>query len=41
VTVSARSLKQGGVEVKRRSEAERRIVLLDDFMDFVFENIWG
>jgi prolyl-tRNA synthetase len=41
VTVSTRSLKEGGVEVKRRSEAERQVIPLADFMDFVFEEIWG
>ncbi|MBN1221315.1 MAG: proline--tRNA ligase [Anaerolineae bacterium] len=40
-TVSARSLQQGGVEVKRRCEPEKKIIPLDDFMDFVFEEIWG
>jgi prolyl-tRNA synthetase len=41
VTVSARSLKKGGVEVKRRSDTEKKIISLGDFMDFVFEEIWG
>jgi prolyl-tRNA synthetase len=41
VTVSARSLKEGGVEVKRRSDTEKKIIPLDDFMDFVFEEVWG
>ncbi|MBN1992721.1 MAG: proline--tRNA ligase [Anaerolineae bacterium] len=40
-TVSARSLQQGGVEVKRRREPEKKIIPLADFMDFVFEEIWG
>jgi len=29
ITLSARSLEQGGVEVKRRSESERRVVAID------------
>jgi prolyl-tRNA synthetase len=41
VTISTRSLKEGGVEVKRRSEAEKQIIPLADFMDFVFEEMWG
>jgi prolyl-tRNA synthetase len=41
VTVSARSLKEDGVEVKRRSDTEKKIIPLDDFMDFVFEGVWG
>ncbi|MBP8949728.1 MAG: proline--tRNA ligase [Candidatus Promineofilum sp.] len=31
-TVSARSLEAGGVEVKRRSESERRVVAADEFV---------
>ncbi|RIK22524.1 MAG: hypothetical protein DCC51_04905 [Anaerolineae bacterium] len=31
VTVSARSLEQGGVEVKRRSESERRILPIEEY----------
>ena len=32
ITVSARSLEQGGVELKRRDQAERRIVALPDLL---------
>ncbi len=32
VTLSARSLEQGGVEVKRRSESERRILPIEEYL---------
>jgi prolyl-tRNA synthetase len=35
VTVSPRSLEQGGVEVKRRSESERRVVPVDELIPFL------
>jgi prolyl-tRNA synthetase len=35
VTVSSRSLQNGGVEVKRRSEAEKEIVPLDGFVEYM------
>ncbi|MCA9971922.1 MAG: proline--tRNA ligase, partial [Anaerolineales bacterium] len=35
VTVSGRSLGQGGVEVKRRSQAERHLVPLAELLDFL------
>ena len=35
ITVSARALQQGGVEVKRRNEKERTIVPLDQIVDLV------
>jgi prolyl-tRNA synthetase len=41
VTVSERGLKTGSVEVKHRSEAERKMIPLAEFMDFVFDEIWG
>jgi prolyl-tRNA synthetase len=41
VTISARSLKQGGVEVKRRSEPEKKIMPLDDVVDFLLDEVWG
>lgn len=34
-TVSARSLEQGGVEVKRRNESERRVVAVDELITLV------
>jgi prolyl-tRNA synthetase len=39
VTVSARSLKSGGVELKKRSEAEREVKPLDDFANWLAEQI--
>jgi prolyl-tRNA synthetase len=41
VTVSGRSLKENCVEVKRRSQPEKNMIPLDEFMDFVFAEIWG
>ncbi|MBE7554134.1 MAG: proline--tRNA ligase [Anaerolineales bacterium] len=35
VTVSSRSLQNGGVEVKRRSEAKAEVVPLDGFMEYM------
>jgi prolyl-tRNA synthetase len=35
VTVSSRSLQNGGVEVKRRSETEKEIVPLEGFMEYM------
>jgi prolyl-tRNA synthetase len=35
VTVSARSLQNGGVEIKRRRETEREIVSLDHLLDYI------
>uniref|UniRef100_UPI0035B23C56 His/Gly/Thr/Pro-type tRNA ligase C-terminal domain-containing protein n=1 Tax=Promineifilum sp. TaxID=2664178 RepID=UPI0035B23C56 len=32
VTISSRSLEQGGAEVKRRDESERRIVPVDELV---------
>ncbi len=32
VTLSARSLEQGGVEVKRRGESERRILPMEEHL---------
>ena len=34
-TVSARSLEQGGIEVKRRSESERRVVPVDELVSLL------
>ncbi|MEM7342755.1 MAG: proline--tRNA ligase, partial [Chloroflexota bacterium] len=39
VTVSARSLKEGGVEVKRRSDSEREIVPLAEITSFLQEKL--
>ena len=39
VTVSARSLKSGGVELKKRSEAEREVKPLDGFVVWLTEQI--
>jgi prolyl-tRNA synthetase len=41
VTVSGRGLKENYVEVKRRRETDKKMIALDSFMDFVFEEIWG
>jgi len=41
LTVSGRSLKNGGVEIKRRSESEREIMGLDEVVDFLLDEIWG
>jgi prolyl-tRNA synthetase len=41
VTISGRGLKEKCVEIKRRSEPEKKMIPLDDFMDFVFAEIWG
>jgi prolyl-tRNA synthetase len=35
VTISSRSLQNGGVEVKRRSETEKEIVPLDGFVEYM------
>lgn len=35
VTLSARSLQNGGVEVKRRRESEREVVAVDDLVEFL------
>ncbi len=35
ITVGARSLKQGGVEFKRRDQPERRVVPLDQVIETV------
>lgn len=39
VTVSARSLQSGGVEVKRRSQTEREIVAVDDVIEYLVGKI--
>jgi len=39
VTVSARSLKNGGVEVKKRSEAEREVKSLEGFVAWLVEQV--
>ena len=41
VTISARSLKNGGVEIKRRSESERKIIPVDQLVDFLLDEMWG
>lgn len=41
VTISARSLEQGGVEVKRRNESDRQIMPLDEVVDFLLDQMWG
>ena len=41
ITISSRSLKQGGVEVKRRGEADLKLLSLDDAVDFLLEEVWG
>ncbi len=40
VTVSGRGLKENCIEIKRRSESEKKMISLDKFMEFVFEEIW-
>jgi prolyl-tRNA synthetase len=39
LTVSQRSLKAGGVEYKRRDQADRRVVLLDQIIPVVKDEI--
>jgi prolyl-tRNA synthetase len=41
ITVSARSLKNGGVEVKHRREDERQVVPVDEIVDFIIDKLWG
>jgi len=41
VTISDRSLKNGGVELKRRSESERKIIPLDELVDLLLDEMWG
>jgi prolyl-tRNA synthetase len=41
VTVSGRSLQQGGVEVKRRNEAEKKIVSTGEIVEFLVDELWG
>lgn len=41
ITVSDRSLKSGGVEVKRRSEADRQVIAVDELVDFLIDQLWG
>jgi prolyl-tRNA synthetase len=41
ITISNRSLKNGGVEVKRRSEVESKIIPVDEFVDYLLDEIWG
>jgi prolyl-tRNA synthetase len=41
VTVSARSLKNGGVEVKHRRKDEAQMVAVEDVVDFMIDSLWG
>ncbi len=41
VTISVRSLKNGGVEVKRRSASEREIIDVDAVVDYLLDELWG
>ncbi len=41
ITISTRSLKNGGVEVKRRNEDEKKIVPVDELVDYLLDQIWG
>ncbi|GAB4441472.1 MAG: proline--tRNA ligase [Anaerolineae bacterium] len=41
VTISARSLKNGGAEVKRRSEKDSTIMPVDDVVDFLLDAQWS
>ncbi len=41
ITVSARSLKNGGAEVKRRNETDTTIMPVDDVVDFLLDAQWG
>jgi len=40
ITISARSLKNGGVELKHRREADRQIIPLDEIVDFLVDKLW-
>ena len=41
ITLSSRSLKNGGVEMKRRSEDERMMMPVDEVVDFLLDELWG
>lgn len=41
VTISARSLKNGGVEVKHRSQSKAQIVAVEKLIEFLVDEIWG
>ena len=41
VTISARSLKNGGVEVKHRSQPEAQIIAVEKLIEFLVDEIWG
>ncbi len=41
ITVSDRSLKNGGVEIKRRRESDRQIMTVDEVVDFLIDQLWG
>ncbi len=41
ITVSDRSLKNGGVEIKRRRESDRQIMAVDEVVDFLIDQLWG
>ena len=41
ITLSSRSLKNGGVEVKRRDQDERTMIPVDEVVDFLLDELWG
>jgi prolyl-tRNA synthetase len=41
LTISERSLQSGGVEIKRRSEAGKQMMSLDEVVDFLLDEVWG
>jgi prolyl-tRNA synthetase len=41
VTLSARSLENGGVEVKHRRSTEKQIIPVDQLTEFLMDRLWG
>jgi prolyl-tRNA synthetase len=41
ITVSARSLKNGGVELKMRGGEEQEIIAVDEIVDYIIDKLWG
>jgi prolyl-tRNA synthetase len=41
ITVSARSLKNGGAELKRRGTDEQEIIAVDEIVDHIIDTMWG
>lgn len=41
ITLSARSLQNGGVELKHRRDSETKILPLEEVVDFFLDELWG